>query len=479
MIKNLRIELFLFLLVVAMLIAPINIDFFIYSHLYDFIQLETHSVVIHEKEQFHFVESKLVPGPVGFWPVLIDINTERVILKNIFEQITNLGSSVWYYFIIVFVFFVLPILKKFNIFTTNARKKILDSAKFSLFYLLLTSLLTQILKIIFGRARPNYTDFQNNLNLEFFTINPQYHSFPSGHSSTIFCVVIILGVLFPKLKYFFYISGLLVAVSRVLVGAHFVTDIFAGLIVAIITYKILKTLKNFFNKFDLGNIEKIKFPNNDVFYNSLVVFFVLGIFVSVSPLIDVAISNIFYLGDKQFYLQKTNYITVFFRKIYLPFLLVYVLFLTIFSRLYIVKKIFFNSVFHIKEIAFIWFASALTILFVVNFLLKDLWGRSRPNDLAFFEGDFLFTAWFTPMNFCKSNCSFVSGDASVGFLLIVLFFLTKNIWFFYISLFSGSVLGLIRISEGGHFFSDIIFAQIIVTVTLLISFILFKKNYDK
>ena len=148
-----------------MLIAPINIDFFIYSHLYDFIQLETHSVVIHEKEQFHFVESKLVPGPVGFWPVLIDINTERVILKNIFEQITNLGSSVWYYFIIVFVFFVLPILKKFNIFTTNARKKILDSAKFSLFYLLLTSLLTQILKIIFGRARPNYTDFQNNLNL--------------------------------------------------------------------------------------------------------------------------------------------------------------------------------------------------------------------------------------------------------------------------------------------------------------------------
>jgi membrane-associated phospholipid phosphatase len=41
------------------------------------------------------------------------------------------------------------------------------------------------------------------------------------------------------------------------------------------------------------------------------------------------------------------------------------------------------------------------------------------------------------------------------------------------------LLGFIRIAAGGHFFSDIIFSQIVVTVTILVSFVLYKKFYDK
>ena len=44
------------------------------------------------------------------------------------------------------------------------------------------------------------------------------------------------------IKYFFYICGLLVALSRVVVEAHFLTDVFGGLLIAIIVYK-------FFNYF--------------------------------------------------------------------------------------------------------------------------------------------------------------------------------------------------------------------------------------
>ena len=50
----------------------------------------------------------------------------------------------------------------------------------------------------------------------------------------------------------------------------------------------------------------------------------------------------------------------------------------------------------------------------------------------------------------------------------------KNVYL-YLGLVLGSLLGLIRIAAGGHFFSDIIFSQIIVTVTILTSFILYKK----
>ena len=477
-IKNLKTELSLCVLIGIMLLFPVSIDFFIYSNFYDFIQIDTGSVIIHEKEQFHFVERKDVLGPVGF-PMVIDINTERVILKDIFEHITNLGNSAWYFAVLFFILIILLISKKYNIINNSLRKNFLGSIKFSLLYLLLTGLITQILKIAFGRARPNYTNFENNLNLDFFTIDPHFHSFPSGHSSTIFCIVIIMGLLLPKIRFFFYLAGLLIAVSRVLVGAHFITDIFAGLLVAIISYKILKNFNIFFKKINIGKIKKINFGRKEVFFNSLIIFLSIGLFVSVSPLIDMIISNSFYLGDSQFYLQKSDNITIFFRKFYLPFLLIYMLFLTTFSRFYIVKKLFFNNVFYFKEIVFIWISSAISLLIVVNYLLKDMWGRSRPNDMVFFNGDFLFTPWFKPSNFCESNCSFVSGDASVGFLVVVLYFLTKNIWFFYIALFSGLALGLVRIAEGGHFFSDIVFSQIIVTLTLLISFFLYKKIYVK
>ncbi len=478
-IKNLRIELFFSLLIVVMILAPISLDFHIYSYLYDFIQIDTRSVVVHENAQYYFLREKMVTGPVGFFPMIININTEQVILKRIFEQITNLGSSSWYLFFLGFVFVLSFILKIFNFFNSLIRKKILESAKFSLFYILLTGFITQILKFIFGRARPNYTNFQESFNFDFLTTDSHLHSFPSGHSSTIFCVAIVLGVLFPKIKYFFYVSALFISISRLLVGAHFFTDILGGFVVALIAYKALKHLQTLFKGFNFGKVEKINFLENGVLYNTLILFVFIGVSVSVSPLIDMIISNFFYIGESQFFLQKTSYVTVFFRKIYLPLILFYVLILTIFSRFYFIKKLFFNKVFYFKEVVFIWVSSALSMLLVVNFLFKDLWGRSRPNDLVFFDGDFLFTAWFTPSNFCNSNCSFVSGDASVGYLVVVLFFLTKNISFFYIALFSGVFLGLIRIAEGGHFFSDIIFAQLIVTGSLFFFYYLYKKVYDK
>ena len=119
------------------------------------------------------------------------------------------------------------------------------------------------------------------------------------------------------------------------------------------------------------------------------------------------------------------------------------------------------------------------MLLVVNVVLKNMWGRARPNDVSYFNGFQDFTPWYKISNACASNCSFVSGDSSVGFLLVVFYFITKKNAYLYLGLVLGSLLGFIRIAAGGHFFSDIIFSQIIVTVTILASFVLYKKLYDK
>ena len=140
-----------------------------------------------------------------------------------------------------------------------------------------------------------------------------------------------------------------------------------------------------------------------------------------------------------------------------------------------VHKVYFGYRFCFKEIAFILITGATTLILVVNVLLKNMWGRARPNEILQFDGNDFFLPWYKFGNACISNCSFVSGDASVGFALIVFYFITKKNIFIYLSVFFGASLGLVRIIAGGHFFSDVVFSQIIVTGIIFTSFITYKR----
>ena len=138
-----------------------------------------------------------------------------------------------------------------------------------------------------------------------------------------------------------------------------------------------------------------------------------------------------------------------------------------------------SEIFSLSEFVFIWVSGIVTMLLVVNIILKNMWGRVRPNDISYFGGVYDFTPWYKISNSCASNCSFVSGDSSAGFLLIIFYFITKKNVFLYLGLILGSALGFIRIIAGGHFFSDIVFSQIVVISTTFASFILYKKLYGK
>ena len=105
--------------------------------------------------------------------------------------------------------------------------------------------------------------------------------------------------------------------------------------------------------------------------------------------------------------------------------------------------------------------------------MKTFWGRARPGDVLELGGKDTFTSWYQISDACTSNCSFVSGDAAVGFSLIVFYFISNNLKYVYLSIILGFLLGLIRIAEGGHFLSDVVFSEIIV---FFFSFI-FKKFF--
>lgn len=103
---------------------------------------------------------------------------------------------------------------------------------------------------------------------------------------------------------------------------------------------------------------------------------------------------------------------------------------------------------------------------LVNTLFKDQWGRARPNQVAQFEGSRQFTPAWIPSDQCPRNCSFVCGDASVGFALLSLGFVSARPRRWLIAgLGAGGALGLMRMAQGGHFLSDVIFAFFVVYLT--------------
>ena len=414
-----------------------------------------------------------------FYTNLLNLNqlSNGVFLKEFFSEITKLGSSSWYFSISIIGFIVFYINRKLQIIRAKSTNNLSNFFISSFVYILTVGVITQIIKHVVGRPRPNHTNFEDVFSFKYFTLESNFHSFPSGHSSTIFIVCFILVSVLPKLRYFFYFLASVVAFSRVVVGAHFFTDIVAGAILALILFKILnKLIENKYNNYKLSNL--IPEKNSEIFYYILILFFSC-VFVTAGPSLDLYVSALFYKGAAQFELQSFDLASILFRDILLPLILIYILILPIVGRFFKIDKIFFNYKFSIKEIVLLWISQIISVLIFVNLILKNFWGRARPNDVVELGGKESFSPWFEITNACETNCSFVSGDASVGFSIIILYLITKKIIFLYGSFVAGLVLGLIRIMAGGHFLSDIFFAGFFVVILNIILLELYKKYYAK
>lgn len=92
----------------------------------------------------------------------------------------------------------------------------------------ISGVICDILKAIFGRARPVMLFDHGLYGFQWFQFHARLWSFPSGHCTTVAAVVIGLGLIWPKGAWYFLVLGLIVAASRVLVGAHYPSDALAG-----------------------------------------------------------------------------------------------------------------------------------------------------------------------------------------------------------------------------------------------------------
>jgi lipid A 4'-phosphatase len=123
-----------------------------------------------------------------------------------------------------------------------------------------------------------------------------------------------------------------------------------------------------------------------------------------------------------------------------------------------------------KEALFVIAVFAIGPGLLANTLAKDHSGRPRPTDARPFGGPFAYAAPFAFDGACPNNCSFVSGDAAAGFGFLAPAALLPPGWRrrgIVAALALGGAIGLMRMLQGGHFLSDVIFAGLLVAATTL------------
>jgi undecaprenyl-diphosphatase len=141
----------------------------------------------------------------------INSHFDKKIINLFFRTITGIGGA-------LFISVTTLLLIIFS--TGTTRVTAISSAA----ALALSHIPVQVVKKLFPRKRP-YLLFETTKILP----NPlKDHSFPSGHTTAVFSVIVPFVILNPVLAAVLIPLGLCVGISRIYLGLHYPSDVIAG-----------------------------------------------------------------------------------------------------------------------------------------------------------------------------------------------------------------------------------------------------------
>lgn len=143
-------------------------------------------------------------------------------VKGVFDFLTELGNAKYSYAVIILLFIM-------GFFIKNPMFKI--KTQFAFISMLSASVIVQLAKFIIGRSRPKLWIYEGKYEFNPFpglSNTYDYASMPSGHTQASFTVALILALLFPKYRYIFILGAIIIGFSRVMVSAHWLSDIVMG-----------------------------------------------------------------------------------------------------------------------------------------------------------------------------------------------------------------------------------------------------------
>ncbi|MGE4221507.1 MAG: phosphatase PAP2 family protein [Alphaproteobacteria bacterium] len=161
--------------------------------------------------------------------------------EPLLRGVTSLGDSAWY---LIPLGIVAPILFLVHRRLTNRRRSafigwLAGATGFLFASVAAAGIAVNILKVIVGRARPKFYDTFGATEFAPFTFGSDYASFPSGHANTSFAIAVALSFFLPRLRPLLLAIATAVALSRIGVGMHYLSDVAAGALLAtVVVYEL-------------------------------------------------------------------------------------------------------------------------------------------------------------------------------------------------------------------------------------------------
>jgi membrane-associated phospholipid phosphatase len=155
-------------------------------------------------------------------------------ITSFFDDITDYGKSGWFLWPLGLLFIALAALPTaLTPFSQRVLAAIMVRLGFLFAAIAVPSLFVTIVKRLIGRARPMVGGSLDPTLFSPFAWHPAYAGLPSGHATTAFAVLVAFGTLWPRARTVLLMYALLIAMSRVMVNAHYPSDVLAGALVGI------------------------------------------------------------------------------------------------------------------------------------------------------------------------------------------------------------------------------------------------------
>ena len=173
----------------------------------------------------------LLDRPLSAWGQGLPDN-----VRAVFFWITEWGKSDWILvptFIAWLAAWLLSLLTRDNL--RLALRELASLAGFIFLGVGLPGLAATLLKRAIGRGRPETWTAEAPLSFQSFNWSAyDYQSFPSGHSTTAFAFAAVIAFLWPRALWPMMVFAAAIAISRVIAGEHYPTDITAGAVLGML-----------------------------------------------------------------------------------------------------------------------------------------------------------------------------------------------------------------------------------------------------
>jgi membrane-associated phospholipid phosphatase len=154
-------------------------------------------------------------------------------LITAFDQVTDFGKSVWFLVPIALALVALALVASPAL--PSMSRRVLAALAVRLGFLFLAiglpGLVFTIVKRLIGRARPLVEGSADPFIYRPLSWNVEYASLPSGHATDAFAAAMAVGALWPRTRPVMWTYAVVIALSRVVLTAHFPSDVVVGAVV--------------------------------------------------------------------------------------------------------------------------------------------------------------------------------------------------------------------------------------------------------